>query len=239
MARKGRVKRKKSKEKEEVERPIRYRKYQQFFLIVCEDESTEPFYFGKFKDLFPEHTLFLKAVGTGLDPLGVVNQSILEKNKLYDLSRKEIDFVWAVFDKDDADENETKINRFEDAFKIAKEESIRIAYSNEVFELWLLLHLVDIEAEKFLPREQVYQALETAVKTKDGYQEFEYIHGQKDIVDVIEKIGNEQRAMKRASELLKYHAEKLPIESNPSTKVHILVKELRDWISYYNWEPEN
>ncbi len=33
---------------------------------------------------------------------------------------------------------------------------------------------------------------------------------------------------------LDYHKNKKPIEANPSTKIHLLVKELRDWIKYYN-----
>jgi len=50
-------------------------------------------------------------------------------------------------------------------------------------------------------------------------------------------IGNEALAIERAILLLKFHKEKPPIEANPSTKVHLLVKELRDWITYYNWKP--
>lgn len=238
MAKKGKVSDKRSKEIEDIERPIRYRNYQQFFLIVCEDESTEPYYFESFVDLFPEGTLFLKAVGTGLDPLGVTQKSIDERRKLYELRRKEIDFVWVIFDKDDADENETKIERFNAAFRLAEEQSIRVGYSNEVFELWLLLHLIDIEPDISLPRQLVYEKLQEAINTIEGYEEFEYIHGKKDIIDVINDIGDEQRATDRADILSEYYADKSPIESNPSTRVHILVQELRDWVKYYNWEPE-
>lgn len=42
--------------KEEDTRPIRWRRYPYLFLIVCEDEKTEPYYFGKFIKLFPEET---------------------------------------------------------------------------------------------------------------------------------------------------------------------------------------
>jgi len=142
MAKKGKVRNKKAQQ--EIKRPIRFRKYQQFFLIICEDEKTEPKYFEQFKDLFPKYTLFLRPVGTGKDPLGVINSSIEEREKLAKESRKEIDFVWAVFDKDDADQNESRIKRFNLAFEKAKKENINIAYSNEAFELWLLLHLTEV-----------------------------------------------------------------------------------------------
>ena len=89
MAKKGKTT--KRNRKESIERPIRYKKYLQFFLIVCEDESTEPYYFQKFKELFPEHTMFLKTVGTGKAPLGVVEQSIIERDILLQKSNKEIE----------------------------------------------------------------------------------------------------------------------------------------------------
>ncbi len=236
MAKKGKINKKNTKDA--IERPVRYRKYLQFFLIVCEDESTEPFYFEKFRALFPEHTLFLKTVGTGRDPLGVVKQSIIERDSLFIETKKEIDFVWAVFDKDDADENKTKVENFEKAFEIAAKENISIAYSNEVFELWLLLHFKDIEAEKPIPRKQIYANLELSIKEFDQtYAGFIYEHGKKDIIDLVNRIGNEGLATVRAQVLLNSHKGISPIKANPSTRMHILVKELRDWIAYYNWKP--
>lgn len=237
MARKGKINRREGKD--EIERPIRYRKYLQFFLIVCEDERTEPHYFEKFKVLFPEHTMFLKTVGTGRSPLGVVEQSIRERELLLQKSKKEVDFIWVVFDKDDADENATKIKNFERAFEIAAKENINIAYSNEVFELWLLLHLKEIDAQNPIPRKDVYADLELSIRQFGGtYAYFTYEHGNKDIIEVINKIGDENLAIERARKLLAFHGNKRPIAANPSTKVHTLVKELRDWIFYYNWEPE-
>ena len=84
------------------------------------------------------------------------------------------------FDKDDADENESKIKRFEEAFIIAAEEHINIAYSNEVFELWLLLHLTDIDPKYSLPRRSVYENLEKSVNSYNAYENFRYIHGEKE-----------------------------------------------------------
>ena len=45
--------------------------------------------------------------------------------------------------------------------------------------------------------------------------------------------GNEEQAIQKASKLLDYHQNKKPIDANPSTKVHLLVKELQDWIKFY------
>ncbi len=236
MAKKGKLKQ--YNQKGESKRPFRLKKYAQFFLIVCEDEKTEPNYFKQFQNQFPERTMYIRTVGTGRDPKGVIEQAI-EKREEFKLELeycKEIDFVWVVFDKDDADENETKINRFNDAFKIAEQENIQIAYSNEVFELWLLLHITYVDESKPLSRSEIYLKLQSQIrKSADKYNDYEYNHYKpNNIVEIINEIGNEEQAIEKASKLLDYHKNKKPIEANPSTKIHLLVKELRDWIKYYN-----
>lgn len=225
--------------KEEEKRPLRTRKYKQFFLVVCEDEATEPAYFRQFKDEFDKispETMFFEVVGTGKDQKGVVEQAIQERNNLKQEHNKEIDFVWAVFDKDDADKNAQKTKNFEDAFALAKQENIQLAYSNEVFELWLLLHLTNVPATTPIPRADIYQMLQDTVqKSGSLYQNYIYNH-QKDkaqILKIITQIGNEAQAIKKAEKLLLAQQGKKPIDANPSTKVHLLVIELRKWLDWY------
>ncbi|SFD18392.1 hypothetical protein SAMN05518672_101929 [Chitinophaga sp. CF118] len=61
MARKGKLGLK--AEKDTIERPVRFKKYEYLFLIVCEDQKTEPEYFQQFADALPAETLYLKSVG--------------------------------------------------------------------------------------------------------------------------------------------------------------------------------
>lgn len=234
MARRGKIKRKLGK-REQIKRPVRVRRYQYLFLIVCEDEKTEPAYFEQFKQQIPEKTIYLKSVGTGRDAKGVVTEAIKEKEKLEQEAKKEVDVVWVVFDKDDADENETKIKKFEEAFEIAAKQQFKIAYSNEVFEVWLLLHLVELDAQQAIPRKEIYTMLEEHIQTHQGHEDFVYLHGKTDILEKIKLLGNERKAIARASYLLKQHTDKQPIEANPSTLVHLLVEELREWIVYYSF----
>jgi len=142
------------------ERPIKWKRYHHLFLIVCEDQKTEPYYFEKFKEKFPKETVFIRPVGTGRSSKGVVEQTVIERNKLYEESHKTVDEVWAVFDTDDAEKTTGNTQRFVEAFEIADKENIRIAYSNEVFELWLLLHFADVSSEKPIPRADIYANLE-------------------------------------------------------------------------------
>ena len=166
MARRGTVSKQVAKDRDT--RPIRWRRYPYLFLIVCEDEKTEPYYFGQFIKLFPEETVFLRTVGTGRSSKGVVEQSVIERAKLLVEANKDVDEVWAVFDKDDAEKSVGNKLRFNEAFKLAQDEKIKVAYSNEVFELWILLHFVNVSSENPIPRTEIYTRIETAIKAIIG-----------------------------------------------------------------------
>ncbi|NVN94275.1 MAG: RloB domain-containing protein [Bacteroidetes bacterium] len=236
MAKRGVVSKKSLKDKDT--RPVRWRKYPHLFLIVCEDKKTEPYYFERFINKFPEETVFLRAVGTGMSSLGVVEQSLIEKNKLAEESNKSVDEVWTVFDKDDAEKSFGNTERFKNAFKKAQELKHKVAYSNEVFELWLLLHLTNVPVERPIPRIEIYNNINNTIKESVKYKDFEYEHGNTNVVDIIAEIGNEEKAIQRAQDLLKSHNETPPIDANPSTTVHILIKRLRELIIYYSFTPE-
>lgn len=237
MAKKGKLK--KFAKKEAKERPIRFRRYEYLFLIVCEDEKTEPSYFNKYIEYFPKETLYLEPVGTGLDPKGVVKRAIIERGVLERKAKKEVDFVWVVFDKDDADENASKILNFEDAFTIANNENFEIAYTNESFELWLLLHFIDVDKNVPIPREEIYRLLKEEFQKIEGYENYEYDHSTIDerTIEIVFKAGDRDLAIKRAENLIEHHKENAPIDANPSTKVHILINELLEWIKYYSYIP--
>ncbi len=231
MAQKGHVK-SLNKRKEAIGRPERWRAYKQYFLIVCEDEKTEPAYFNQFKSLFPEHTIYLRNIGTGFDQLGIIEHAIKERQKLEEESNKSVDFTWTVFDKDDADKSQGKIKRFYQAYKLASVNDINIALSNEVFELWLLLHFIEINASSPISRKLIYLHLEECIKAKDA--DFKYVHGQDKIIEKVLNYGNEKLASKRAIKLLEKQKSIEPLKRNPSTEIHILVQILREWIAYYN-----
>lgn len=238
MAKKGNLK--KFAKKEAIVRPTRFKRYEYLFLIVCEDEKTEPSYFEQFKSEIPKETLYLKPVGTGRDPKGVVERAIIERDLLATEANKEVDYVWVVFDKDDADENPTKIQNFEDAFTISASENFEIAFSNEAFELWLLLHFIDIDKNTPIPRNEIYRLLKEEFQKIEGFKDYEYNHNTIDerTIEIVFKAGSRDLAIERAKLLEEHHKEKDPIDSNPTTRVHLLILELLDWIKYYSYEPE-
>lgn len=247
MAKKGRIKNVVELVDEEV-RPVRSRRYVYFVLIVCEDQNTEPAYFKQFEDLFnglyPEETVYVKRVGTGRNSLGVLNAAIAERSRIFEENNhRQIDETWVVFDKDDLDKSPGNRQNFEMAFTVANEQNINVAYSNECFELWLLLHFIDVNPNLPIAREEIYKMLEVAVNASlpEGEDPFSYTHGAASVVEYAEKFGDETAAINRAVVLQAYHESNshCPIESNPVTYVDKIVKSLRDWYRYYTYDNDN
>lgn len=236
MAKRGKIKNRKGRSRDKIKRPIRFRHYDQLFLVVCEDEKTEPNYLKKYLNVLPENTLYLECVGTGKDPLGVVQEAVLVIKNLSEHAKREVDFVWVVFDKDDADLNESRRERFQDAYTLAKQYSINVGLSNEAFELWLLLHFIDIDPKSPIARQTIYTLLEKEINKAEGNTIFKYKHGDSEVLEKVLAFGNEKQAIDRAITLDAFFKNKDPIQANPSTKIYVLIQELNEWVRYYNWK---
>jgi hypothetical protein len=235
MAKRGKIK-VAAATRTEVIRPIRWRRYKYFMLIICEDQKTEPAYFQRLVSLFPPETVYVRTIGTGRKPKGIVEQAIREREILHEQANKEADEVWLVFDKDDEGNNETTLQNFEEAWQRAVAENLNIAFSNEVFELWLLLHLADVAPDCPMRRHEIYLQLQDAVQQFAGYGGFTYKHGDIAILEVVEKVGSETRAIHGAKALQAFHkqANNKPLQANPSTTVYLLIEKLRDLLAWYS-----
>ena len=106
------------------------REIKQSFLIVCEGEKTEPDYFRAFRMT----AATVKAVGQAMNTMTLVSKAISIRDA--DQKRKKIyDQCWVVFDKDDFPAKD-----FNQAIQFAEKNGFRVAYSNQAFEYWFLLH---------------------------------------------------------------------------------------------------
>ena len=97
----------------------------QSFLIVCEGSKTEPNYFQGFR--VPELVVDVKSPGNS--PRKLVNEALRLREQ------GEYDQVWCVFDRDDCD-----VGEFNSVIQRAESQGVHVAYSNQAFELWYLLH---------------------------------------------------------------------------------------------------
>jgi hypothetical protein len=109
-----------------LERPVAVLTEKPSILIVCEGENTEPSYFNQFR------IASVTIKGEGYNTVSLVNRAL-------ELSQQgKYDKVWCVFDKDDFDDND-----FNSAIRIAEDNNFGVAYSNQSFEYWLILHFND------------------------------------------------------------------------------------------------
>ena len=126
-----------------------------------------------------------------------------------------------MFDKDDNAD-------FDVAIKLAKENDIEVAWSNESFELWLLLHFQDLSVG--IQRNQYLNTLNNHFKN-NNINNGVYSKNISNIFDII--LDKVDMAITRSEKLRKYYeeqGEQFALNMNPGTTVDILVKELMNYI---------
>lgn len=108
-------------------RKVDTREVKQRFLIVCEGTKTEPNYFRSFR--VPKDVV--EILGVAEDPSRLVNSAKKRANE------DEYDQIWCVFDRDPG---AWTAENFNNALENAKRFNFYVAYSNESFEPWYILH---------------------------------------------------------------------------------------------------
>lgn len=174
-------------------------------LIVCEGEKTEPNYFRSFR--VTSAVIKIKALGKNTKEL-VITAKHLQEQAIK--NRERFDQVWCVFDRDSF-----KKRDFEDALLLAAKNKMQVAYSNEAFEIWYLLH---------------FNYFSTAVSRKDYGKKLSKSLGknyEKNSTTMYDDLQSLQsNAIKNAKKLLLSYNPHNPEADNPCTTVFKLVEEL-------------
>lgn len=190
-------------------------------LIVCEGENTEPSYFKQFR-LF---SATIKSVGEGYNTISLVNRAAALA------SQKSYEQVWCVFDKDDFSEVD-----FNNAIAMAEAHNFKVAYSNQAFDYWVILHFEDHQGGG-MHRDDYHDKINALLKpyqvTYDG-------KGRKIITEAIfelldgtdEKTKKERKnlAIRRAKRNLQYFDGINPGKEESTTTVYKLVEELLKYV---------
>jgi RloB-like protein len=188
-------------------RKLNIREPKQHFLIVCEGVKTEPKYFENFR--VPKTIPPCEAK----DPLGIVNYAQELADSAFQ-SKDPYDQVWCVFDRDPGVSASTAEN-FNSALHKSEALGFKVAYSNECFEIWYILHFEYLNTG--LPRDDYGRKLR-------GHLNQEY---KKNDPDMYNKILDKQpMAIKFAKKLLASYDPHNPEQDNPCTTVHLLVEAL-------------
>lgn len=171
------------------------------FLIVCEGEKTEPLYFKGFK------LGSVEVRGLGKNTKTLVEDAIRLKE-----AGDPYDQYWCVFDRDSF-----PANQFNGALQKAASAGFEVAYSNEAFEIWYLLHFDYIESA--LSRRQYPGKLEERLGRA-------YRKNDPDMFETLR--GRLPQAIRNAEKLLARYPNHNPEKDNPCTTVHRLVEALNE-----------
>jgi hypothetical protein len=150
------------------------RPLQKKMLIVCEGKNTEVDYFDKFH--IPGITIV--PVGTGLSTSKLVRE--VESIKALQLKRKKLkkfDEVWVVFDKDDNKD-------FDDAIRLALSLKYKVAYTNQAFEYWFVLHFVNHQGNA-MPRTDYAELINKYLKQHGAEYDPKSKHVSDEMFDVL------------------------------------------------------
>lgn len=182
-------------------RKINFRETVPSFLVVCEGKRTEPYYFRGFH---VGHVLDVKVEGLGQSTVNLVREAIKLKNKEY------YEQVWVVFDIDNC--TPAQVN---EAIRLAEENGIRVAYSNQAFELWYLLHFdyhnSSVDRNQYMNKLTKSLGVEYAKNAPDLY---------------IRLLPRQVIAIQNAKRLLATYDHPDPCRDDPCTTVFQLVEEL-------------
>ncbi|SFV59661.1 hypothetical protein MNB_SV-9-1638 [hydrothermal vent metagenome] len=244
MARRGGDKihnRKKELKKSDFKRQINNKKTVPDILIACEDTDSSPTYFRMImrslinRKIITQDSLVI-AKHKHTNPKGVL-QDLKEHNKD---GKKYQDFEhkWIVIDRDKARVNggghsKEDFNVALDSAKSSKSNfNIKVAYANDAFELWYLLHFE--YRNTALSRENILEELIKKLKTLNS-NKFAKLNSKniksKEYSQRIFKILLDKQtiAIKNAKKLLaSYGDTHNPQLDNPSTTIHLLVDILNN-----------
>lgn len=185
-------------------RKVATRDVRKRFLIVCEGEKTEPNYFRSFR--VPKNVVDIQ--GVGRNP----SQLVKKVKHLESKGDDDYDEIWCVFDRDS-----WTIEDFNSAISSAKAQGFKVAYSNEAFELWYLLH---------------FEYLNTGISRVNYISKLSSLLGQeyqKNSETIYDELLDKQHiAIRNATNLLEQYDVCIPSADNPSTTVHNLVNALNE-----------
>lgn len=222
------------------------------FIIFCEDEVCEPIYFKYFET----SKIKVNPIKNQKNMMTNVINALChcrENNLIKDTEDKvcvciEGNHVWCVFDRDKEETLAKQLRgnvEFDESVKTARSNGLNLAWSNDAFELWILLHFEDFDLnnEEFKKRTKYYERLTEIFKnipnpSEDlkkvlqyaGYSYKDSLKSEKNFRYIIrpELVKKTKDAIKRAKELEKHYSDLNLSEhkKEPYTRVHHLVEEL-------------
>jgi hypothetical protein len=179
------------------------------YLIVCEDSKSSLDYFRSFE--IPDAFAEMASEGGAGNTISVVERALALRQKAEAEGQPFVQ-VWCVFDRD-----EHPKDRYQRAFDLAKNyNDVAVVWANECFELWYLLHFC--YRDTGIGRAE----LRTRLSERDCLN-CAYDKADKTIFQLLSS--RQKDAIRNAERLAKFNSSP---HDNPSTNVHVLVRQLLD-----------
>lgn len=205
-------------------------------IVACEDSVSSPTYFRLMvEELIADKVItqdsFVIASHRHTNPSGVLDD--LKKHKCDNgKTYKNFDHRWIVIDRDTqrVGGGGHSVQDFNNAVNDAKRLNVEVAYSNDAFELWYLLHFC--YRESAILRDEI---LDEVIKNLKDRNPHKFANLDRDNIKEVkytklifqELLGLQDAAIRNAEKLLDFYGENHnPEQDNPSSAVHKLVKIL-------------
>lgn len=194
------------------------------FLIICEGENTEPFYF----DGFPVPSKTVLTIGGKNSKNSLVDYALAMQKEEEHVGRE----IWCVFDYDvKPDEAATQPNDFNSSIERAEKNGLKVAWSNDAFELWFTLHYVELDSH--VTRHGLYAILKDKWKLDSFHNEAKTLAFCKAHYERHQGFNgaSQQLAIRRARrQHNSYLGDKNYADQCPCTTVYQLVEELNRFL---------
>lgn len=223
------------------------------FILFCEDSINEPSYFRSFQipqkvkiNVVEDQRSSFKNIISTLHYCE--KEGLLESdNKGYKIKPGITNDIWCVYDRDVETDDFEKIDPERDVdftfgIQSAEAAGLNVAWSNDVFELWILLHFEDVTPKIWQHRKYVYERLTSIFKEMpDQSPEMSAITGKENFnykiflkrkayfnLYVLPYLSaNLNDAISRALALeAAFPVEHKHHQCNPCTKIHHLVRSI-------------
>lgn len=187
------------------------------YLIVTEG-ATEAAYLSHFKTSTGPYVVVIDAAA---NKLGLVRRTLDHRNELIRSGDfiEGTDTTWVVLDRDVEPTNPKDKANFNAALDLANRSDIKVAYSNDAFEIWYLLHYQEVSGP--LHRSEIEKKLSGHLG-----RTYKPSHGSQieDLYEDIEPMRD--TATRRAIAMQKRHLSVPPESANPCTMIHLLLLDL-------------
>lgn len=188
------------------------------FLIVCEGEKTEPNYFKALaRDEKYTAVIDVDVKGLGRSTTSLVKEAQKIKRNLEKCNSLPFDRTWVVFDEDDNKD-------FNKAINDATANDLKVAWSNEAFELWYLLHFIFLDTA--ITRKAYIEKLNNILRKKLETARYSYKKNDPKFYSLLQNYGDEALAKRRAEKLRSCYSGNNYKKQKPCTTVDLLVEEI-------------